>query len=736
MMATHQPSDEELERWFRSPESWTGLSAAHLQRLLATQVAWYGATNDASRVPLLRRLYEHAVSRISVADRLELLQATTELVERRQLSVNSLLPFIITDPEHVVVSTAALNLAVLMPLKDGDPLTGPRYLLESLKSTDDATVQVGVLSALLLLGDRRVVKLLDRCWEHLDHDSRINLTHARSGNLFAAVVDFYLDWLDSLDDHTAWEEYGAVAAALTRMPKDANQGFVTDVQRKFPANAADGQPEIKLLDRWTIPEFGRRIEPRLRPIHAREREPRITSHIFRAWNLPVPAEPAAQVPSTPSQPSAPPANAAPDAGSAERSPGLPFLHSLRESVHREQASSGQAWVGMAVEPDDWKAAQPRTLPLLTWGIFNPFGPTVVRIELAPLPDHGEYLVVRCQDHPFTPEVSIFGTVPDKAILTPGRLLQILKPLFEANGVGEHILIGEALPSHVVLSPRDLLPPHEVETLYRLLAARTDGTDTTREVELLRRFAGRPWERVSESLKELAQRRPTDTQVPRPPTESEFELWWKAVTDTGHVQAELQQMEAARQGAIEHLGAMLSGAGRPPSGSGVVGFVAAVRRGMVEFWTVGRALLPWAVLFLLAFVGWDVYKGFRDGVGDAGWILHTARSLTRNLSLIATIWTMLLLPEYLLHRHAWSIYDGGRVRWDFLIKLLGVVLVTTAAVATLGTLLTELARSWPDLTVRGGRVLSNAYTAGIISAVYCAFRANTAGEDIRKNAGTE
>jgi hypothetical protein len=237
------------------------------------------------------RLYEHAVGRISTEDRLELLRAATDLVERRQLSLNALLPFIITDPEHVVVSSAALNFAVLMPLQGGDPLTGPKYLLDGLASTGDSTVQVGVLSALLLLGDRRVVKLLDHCWDGLDYGSKEALTHARSGNLFAAVVEFYLDWLDSLDDQTDGREFGAVTAALTRLPSSTAQGIVVDVKRTFPANSVGDQPEIEVLSEWTVAEFGRRIEPRLRAVHAREREPRITPHVFRAWGLPVPAKP-------------------------------------------------------------------------------------------------------------------------------------------------------------------------------------------------------------------------------------------------------------------------------------------------------------------------------------------------------------------------------------------------------------------------------------------------------------
>lgn len=288
-MSTRFPSSDELEHWFRRPELWTGLGKSEIQRLLASQIARYGATNETERVPLLMRLYDHAVDRLVVDERLELLQSVAKMVEERKLSTNALLPFIVTDPVHAVVSTAALNLAVLMPLDNGDPLTGPKALLNSTVFGDE-DVQTAVISALVLLGDARVTELLDGVWNRLTDSQKLKLTHARSQMLLAATIDFYLRWLESLDDAANAEEFGAVAAALVRMPRDAAKGTVVDAERKFPVNVNDGRPELTIINSWSVPEFGRRIHQRLKAIHAREGDPRITPHIFRAWGLEEPAE--------------------------------------------------------------------------------------------------------------------------------------------------------------------------------------------------------------------------------------------------------------------------------------------------------------------------------------------------------------------------------------------------------------------------------------------------------------
>jgi hypothetical protein len=96
------------------------------------------------------------------------------------------------------------------------------------------------------------------------------------------VIDFYLDWLEDADE----ESFGGVAGTLGRMALSPAVPKVLDVERKFPANAPDGRPPVKIINEWTIEEYGRIIEPRLRDLARRESEPRVMPAVLEAWGLP------------------------------------------------------------------------------------------------------------------------------------------------------------------------------------------------------------------------------------------------------------------------------------------------------------------------------------------------------------------------------------------------------------------------------------------------------------------
>lgn len=247
----------------------------------------YGATNDPAEVPRLVPLYNAVVRRSTLDERLALLEHVTEAVERRAASGNALMPFLIVDPEHRIVSTAALNLAVLTP--GDDPLAGPREVLriavEDVMDVQQDT-RTSILAGLILLGDRRVMGLLGRCWELVDAPHRHALAKAKSGFVYAAVVDFYLDWLDACLESGDEGLFGNVAAQLATMPmQPASGGRVIEIERIMPAwDAPDGIP-VRHLQSWSFADYARLIEPRLRDLLARESEPKVLPHVMRIWGL-------------------------------------------------------------------------------------------------------------------------------------------------------------------------------------------------------------------------------------------------------------------------------------------------------------------------------------------------------------------------------------------------------------------------------------------------------------------
>lgn len=265
---------------------WDSLSDEQLKQLLIAQLTAYGRADDESRIAPIRRVYEAAAQRLSVPARTEALLEVTELIEKHEISLNPLFAFIVADPSRSVISTAALNLAALMPLSGGEPLTGPRYLLQMARTASSSEVRVGILSGLFLLGDRRLTSLWENAWAQLKPHEQVELTNAHSGMMHAPLVDFWVERLSETDDRLNGEVFGAIAAALARLPAEVEPEIVWELRRKFPANAPGTQPEAEMLGRWTVEEYGRILEPKLRAIEERELDPKIIPRVLDAWGIP------------------------------------------------------------------------------------------------------------------------------------------------------------------------------------------------------------------------------------------------------------------------------------------------------------------------------------------------------------------------------------------------------------------------------------------------------------------
>jgi hypothetical protein len=141
------------------------------------------------------------------------------------------MPFIFGDPEVRVVAAASIELAVLMPRKDGDPMTGPKTLRRMSDNAPDETARLGLLAGLLLLGGRRALPLLEGCRGRLGRSARARLAGSWSGFAYPSLVDFLLAWMERVTDE---EELYTVGKALADIPARSGQRKVVDVDRGFP----------------------------------------------------------------------------------------------------------------------------------------------------------------------------------------------------------------------------------------------------------------------------------------------------------------------------------------------------------------------------------------------------------------------------------------------------------------------------------------------------------------------
>ncbi len=270
-----------VERTWSNEASWARVPPTALHDCLVAKLAEH-AEDPSDK---LFRLYSTAVRRLSIPARQGALETLTSLVEDHGLTPIALFPFLVADPDPSIASTAALNLAVLIPADEEDPLHGPRFV-RKLADDSEEPVRAHILLGLLTLGDRRVLPLLDRAWEPLSREGRRVFANVRSVVLHAPVIDYLLGWLGESDDP---EDQGAICGTLARFGRAGGPATpgVVEARRKLPANGPGDEPPITLLRRWTVEEYAERMEPALRRAAEREAatEYRHVPFVLSAWGL-------------------------------------------------------------------------------------------------------------------------------------------------------------------------------------------------------------------------------------------------------------------------------------------------------------------------------------------------------------------------------------------------------------------------------------------------------------------
>ena len=134
---------------------------------------------------------------------------------------------------------------------------------------------------LLLLGDKRIMPLLEDVWNQLSEEAQLEMTQANSGFMSEGIIDF---WLGRLESGCSEVVFGSAVAAIARMPASAQALDVLDVERLLPAYAG-GEP-MKVLRRTSFADYLEAIRPRLKALEHNESEPKVIPRIFEIWENP------------------------------------------------------------------------------------------------------------------------------------------------------------------------------------------------------------------------------------------------------------------------------------------------------------------------------------------------------------------------------------------------------------------------------------------------------------------
>jgi hypothetical protein len=274
-------TEMELLALLDDPDGYSSLSGEEFDRFVFFVIGVYGMTCREEMVPKIINLYSLFLERVAPDQRLLNYLTTRNLVVNEGMSVNGLFLYLVCDDNIGIVSSAALDYAVLHPLKNQDVLTGPKSLLRLIRQ-GTITNRAAAFGGLVMLGDQRVMDLLKQVRHEFNDDDLEIVTHCRSGFLNSATVDFYVSWLEDLQGDYGDSVFGIIAAALCNLVRGTEEPVVRSIERVFPST-----PEncIRLLASWPLEEFAEALAPRLRAIAAWEKEPRIMPYVLKEWGL-------------------------------------------------------------------------------------------------------------------------------------------------------------------------------------------------------------------------------------------------------------------------------------------------------------------------------------------------------------------------------------------------------------------------------------------------------------------
>jgi hypothetical protein len=508
-----------------------------LQRILYPLLLMYGTTSDEALIEQITPLFQRAQHEISAQGRMEMLMHLILLAEQREISVNVLMPFVFHDQDAGVISSATLHATALWPGSDDEPLAGVRELAgfaRTLARDGDDLRAGSIFGGMVQLGDRRIIDCLGPCWRSLSPEGRKRLASHVRGSCYAAALEWMIDWMEECEG----DEFGAVAGSFAAAPTASRWGKVIDVCRALPVWAVAPDEVIRIVGEMSFETFADSVRPRLLQLAADEAPPRIMHNVLLEWGIDHTCRVMDGVKIS-SHAAAPRA-----------------ILPLAATTANAPTGLLDSWVPLV----DADFASREGEILVSWSIFNPWGPTWSCIGLLPLesPDvHGLFYRML---NPFSQVSGLVGLVRSADTESTDLVGDLIVELFSRDDIvtsmgAEAPLIGSAVPHLVLL-------PSVREDLYASIKAAFSRAPTLQALDLdaatrkLRQHAGDPWSRASHELNEFtfdesAMDAGQGPEVERHLPGGALDDWWMTVTSDEHMIPEIVNLPAAWHGAIDH-----------------------------------------------------------------------------------------------------------------------------------------------------------------------------------------
>ena len=519
----------ELDALLEHPERWPEIEPDRLRHLLFYRCLSYGLHPDEAAIPTLMSLHRLAVERLHAAVRRQVVVHLARAIERvhreHQLEegagcTNALLPFLLEDPDPSVVSSAAMEMALLLPLEEGDVLTGPRYVRHLWKQVGADDARAGIVAGLLQLGDERLSPLVDGAWDELGHEGRETLAllvqafHGVNG----LTVRFLVSWLEHEVRDSGSAAFGMVAATLARAGRHAEEHGVAEFERVFPLAHAPQDAPAGAGRQLTFDEFRPSIAGRLVQVGRSEAPPRLMPHVLSYWGL------------------------------DEEAYRLAVAAAVASSMSDQTATArGPDPVRIDLVPA-WPE-EPENETLIEWGIFNPLGPTINTLRLTAAA--GALALVYTLYHPTGSVSRVMAVLPADA--GGQAVLSAVAGIMAANG-SHGIWLVRSLPDYVHLPSNGGIDRWQAAS--GLAAARDAALSAGEErIDLgwhatrLVRLSREPWGTANQELEE-ARRGDLHRDAGGRPVLEDYVRWLDVAASPDHVETIRSEMPTAWQRVVQ------------------------------------------------------------------------------------------------------------------------------------------------------------------------------------------
>jgi hypothetical protein len=264
------------------PDCWPDLDDTAFEKLFSELNFAYAVSENNTLIPTVFALYRHWMQRSEPANRSRNLDGLTAFVEAKKgRGYLGFMPFIEAETDHSVITTAALNMASLVPSAPYLEYAGASFISNHLMTKAHLKESDGaILAALILLGDRRVMAPAQRIWMLLPPNGRSRVADSQVGWITRVHVDF-LVWAMEVESNE--ETLVELAAAIFKLANQADD--VLDIKRHLPVweTGATNRP-TQVLKRQSIYQVGDELRPRLEKLIAAEHgDEKVLGIAFQPW---------------------------------------------------------------------------------------------------------------------------------------------------------------------------------------------------------------------------------------------------------------------------------------------------------------------------------------------------------------------------------------------------------------------------------------------------------------------